>query len=251
MDAMREIVTLAAAATWRTPVIAWQGLRAKRSVVRLPQAEGDFGTVGDASDPNCLRLVVLGDSLAGGVGVDNHLDTLAGGVATRLATREGRSVQWVVAARTGFTAAQVMTLIDDAVLAQADVVVVSVGANDAKNMHTARRWRDELTALLNAVCAAAERAEIVLLPVPMLQMCPALPGARAQTLGMRAAQFDAIADDVVAGSGRVRRIMRFEPSGDGLFAADGFHPSAAFHAIYAEQIDAALSTTDGDSPARR
>ncbi|KNA91232.1 GDSL-like Lipase/Acylhydrolase [Mycobacteroides abscessus subsp. abscessus] len=251
MDAMREIVTLAAAATWRTPVIAWQGLRAKRSVVRLPQAEGDFGTVGDASDPNCLRLVVLGDSLAGGVGVDNHLDTLAGGVATRLATRECRSVQWVVAARTGFTAAQVMTLIDDAVLAQADVVVVSVGANDAKNMHTARRWRDELTALLNAVCAAAERAEIVLLPVPMLQMCPALPGALAQTLGMRAAQFDAIADDVVAGSGRVRRIMRFEPSGDGLFAADGFHPSAAFHAIYAEQIDAALSTTDGDSPARR
>ncbi|MFF0710319.1 MULTISPECIES: SGNH/GDSL hydrolase family protein [Gordonia] len=248
---MREIVTLAAAATWRTPVIAWQGLRAKRSVVRLPQAEGDFGTVGDASDPSCLRLVVLGDSLAGGVGVEHHLDTLAGGVATRLAAREERPVQWVVAARTGFTAAQVMTLIDDAVLAQADVVVVSVGANDAKNMHTARRWRDELTALLNAVCAASERAEIVLLPVPMLQMCPALPGALAQTLGTRAAQFDAIADDVVAGSGRVRRIMRFEPSGDGLFAADGFHPSAAFHAIYAEQIDAALTASDGDAPTRR
>ncbi|GAC50341.1 hypothetical protein GOACH_23_00510 [Gordonia aichiensis NBRC 108223] len=248
---MREIVTLAGVATWRTPVIAWQGLRAQRGVARLPQADGDVGTVGDPSDPSCLRLVVLGDSLAGGVGVGHHLDTLAGGVATRLAAGRHVPVQWLVAARTGFTAGQALTLIDDAALAHADVVIISVGANDVKNMHTARRWRDDLTALLAAVCAESSRAEIVLLPVPMLQMCPALPGALARVLGARAAAFDEVADGVVARFPRVRRFTRFAPPGDDLFAADGFHPSAAFHAIYAEQICAALKPPrDGSSTLR-
>lgn len=235
-----EIVTLAAAASWRTPVVLWQGLRARRVVIRLPQAAGDHGVIAEPASGRRTRVVVLGDSLAGGVGVTHHETTLAGGVATRIARRTGGPVAWQVLARTGYTAREAISLIDADVLGAADVVVVSVGANDTKNMHSAARWRTDLTALLDEVSAAAPSARVVLLPVPILQMCPALPPALARVLGSRAAHFDAIADDVSAAYPAVYRFDRFVPPGDDLFAADGFHPSATFHAIYADQIESAL-----------
>ncbi|MGW5521030.1 SGNH/GDSL hydrolase family protein [Gordonia sp. NPDC003950] len=239
---MPRIVTLATAARWRTPTALWQGLRAQRIVLRLPQADGDDGVItGDTGD-GTTRLLVIGDSLAGGVGVAHHHHTLAGGVAGRLAERLGGEVHWHVRARTGYTAGEVITLIDPDLLANADVVIVSVGANDTKNMHTPRRWRTELTALLAEITSgAAQSARIVLLPVPMLQMCPALPRTLATVLGARAAHFDDIASQVSAGFPGIGRFARFVPPGGAdLFAADGFHPSESFHAIYAEQIDAVL-----------
>ncbi|MGW0038818.1 SGNH/GDSL hydrolase family protein [Gordonia sp. NPDC003376] len=240
---MQRIVALTGAATWRTPVALVQGLRARKTVVRLPQAVGDHDVIGDDRDGRVTRLVVLGDSLAGGVGVDHHRDTLAGGVARRLAARVDGPVEWHVYAQTGFTAREAITLIDPEALSAADVVVVSVGANDAKNMVRSQQWRIDLTTLMDAVVdGAADAAQIVLLPVPILDMCPALPGTLAAALGRRAARFDAVADEVAARNGRIRRFDRFIPPGDDLFAADGFHPSESFHGIYAGLIDSVLTT---------
>lgn len=245
---MPRIVTLAVAARWRTPTVLWQGVRAQRTVVRLPQADGELGVAApDASGP-LTRILVIGDSLAGGVGVPHHAQTLAGGLATRVADRRGGPVQWQVQARTGYTAGEIITLIEPDALRRADAVIVSAGANDAKNMHSARRWRTELTTLLGQVSAhTRDTTPIVLLPVPILQMCPALPPTLAHVLGSRTAQFDDIADQVASGHPRVRRFARFIPAADDLFAADGFHPAESFHAIYAEQIDRLLHNPEPGS----
>lgn len=233
---MQRILTLAEAASWRAPVALWQGLQARRTVLRLPQADGETGFI-DGDGPES-RVLVIGDSLAGGVGVGHHSETLAGGVARRLAERTGGPVHWQVRAQTGFTAREVISLVDPAEVSAADVVVLSVGANDAKNMHRPQQWRADLGELLATVTAgAADATPVVLLPVPILSMCPALPGVLGGVLGRRAEQFDAIATEVAADYPLIRRFERFVPPGGvDLFAEDGFHPSAAFHAVYTEQI---------------
>jgi len=223
------------AAIWLgLPVLLTQGLRVRRETLRLPDADGLTGAAGEGAP---LNLVVLGDSVAAGVGVDHHRDTLAGHLARRLASSRTRAVTWQVVALTGATAGDVLGLAREyAALASADVVVVSVGVNDTKNLHPDRRWRAELTALLDHVLAAAPTADVVLVGVPPMEAFPALPRPLATLMGARARRMDAIGRAVAAGRPRVRRIELTLEQGEGLFAADGFHPSAVVHERLADQI---------------
>lgn len=223
------------AAIWLgLPVLLTQGLRVRRETVRLPDADGLTGVAGEGEP---LNLVVLGDSVAAGVGVEHHRDTLAGHLARRLATTRSRAVAWQVVALTGATAGDVLTLARQyAELAAADVVVVSVGVNDTKNLHPDRRWRAELAALLDHVLSVSPTAEVVLIGVPPMEAFPALPRPLATLMGARARRVDAIGRAVAAERSRVRRIELTLEQGEGLFAADGFHPSSLVHERLAEQI---------------
>jgi lysophospholipase L1-like esterase len=228
------------AAIWLgLPVLLTQGLRVRRDTLRLPDADGLTGTLGEGEP---LNLVVLGDSVAAGVGVEHHRETLAGHLASRLATSRSRAVAWQVVALTGATAGDVLGLARQyAALAAADVVVVSVGVNDSKNLHPDRRWRAELTSLLDHVLAVAPSAEVVLIGLPPMETFPALPRALATLMGARARRVDAIGRAVAAARPRVRRIELAMEREEGLFAADGFHPSAVVHERLAEQISAVLA----------
>lgn len=216
-----------------SPVLVTQGLRVRRRTLRLPDADGRVGGSRGADD---LRLVVVGDSVAAGVGVPHHGLTVAGRLAALLAESRDRPVSWDVLARTGATAGDVLAMVREApVVAGADVVVVSVGVNDTKNLHPDRRWRAELSALLDEAVAAAPDAAVVLVGVPPMEAFPALPRALAAVLGARARRLDRIGREVAAAR-RVRRLDLELTSADGLFAEDGFHPSALMHARLAAQI---------------
>jgi lysophospholipase L1-like esterase len=229
------------AAIWLgLPVLLTQGLRVRRETLRLPDADGLTGAVGEGEP---LNLVVLGDSVAAGVGVDHHRDTLAGHLSRRLADSRARAVCWHVVARTGATAGDALGLAaQSSALADADVVLVSIGVNDTKNLHPDRRWRTELAALLDHVLAVSPTVEVVLIGVPPMEAFPALPRALATLMGARARRLDAIGRAVAAERPRVRRIELTLEQGEGLFAADGFHPSAVVHERLAEQISAVLVT---------
>lgn len=67
------------------PVVVLQGRRVRRRVDRLPDAEGTSGQVGSGGD--VLRIVVVGDSVAAGVGVADHRDSMAGQIADRVHRR--------------------------------------------------------------------------------------------------------------------------------------------------------------------
>ena len=59
-------------------------------------------------------------------------------------------------------------------------------------------------------------------------------------MGARARRLDAIGRAVAARRPRVRRIELTLTQGAGLFAADGFHPSALVHERLAVEIDQLL-----------
>lgn len=217
------------------PVLVVQGRRIRRTVPRLPEATGTSGIVGDGV-VRC-RVVMVGDSVAAGQGVDRGEDTIAGRLAALLAG-DG-AARWVVHARGGLDAAQVRRRVETAGedLAAADVVVLSVGVNDLKALHPVARWRDELTALLGHLRGAAPKARVVMLGLPPLEMFPALPRPLRDVLGVRGRLLDAVARETAAsaGVGYVTLDARALDRGD-AFAADGFHPSAATHSAMAEAV---------------
>ncbi|QIX26169.1 SGNH/GDSL hydrolase family protein [Nocardioides sp. JQ2195] len=223
-------------------VLAWQGITARRTIERLPEADGLLGE--HAGSGEALHLVVLGDSVAAGVGIAHHDETLAGRLAVLLSG--DRAVRRTVVARSGLTAAGVLHLVESraADLADADVVVLSVGVNDAKGMHSLRRWRRELDVLLASVTTSAPSARVVLLGVPDMGAFVRLPRPLRSVLGLRSRSLDRVGRALVATYPQVDHLA-LDPGMAGgaadLFADDGFRPSATLHAAIARDVHALVA----------
>ncbi len=218
-------------------VPAVQGVRVMRRTERLPEADGPSGRVGPAHG-QVTRLVVVGDSVASGVGVAHHRESVAGQVAHRLAAAVDGAVEWQVVAHSGDTAEKVRALVEAAadVVAAADLVVVSVGVNDVISRHPRSRWRREYAALLDRLTELNAHAPVVVFALPPLRHFPVLPFPLNRYVGGRAAQFDTDARVVVDLRDRVSRFVMDLPPGAEWFARDGFHPSALLNAEFAVQI---------------
>lgn len=229
------------------PVVPLQGYRLSRTIERFPDADGVTGRVGTGE--RCLKVVALGDSVTAGYAVEHHRSSVAGQLAARLADRYAATVEWQACARTGATAGEALRLVSSQALADADLVFVSIGVNDLKNLHGTARFRRELATLLDAVLAAAPRARVCLLGIPPLDHFPAFPRPLADALGWRGRVFDAIGVDAVRARERAFRIEASGPLGPEMFAGDGFHPSPTLHAAFADAVMAGLSLP-AEGPAR-
>lgn len=225
------------------PVLAAQGRGVRRRTPVLPPSPVTSGRLGEDGEP--LRLVVLGDSVAAGVGVDDPRRTLPAELARRLHLRYRRPVAWEVHAASGHDAVGVRELARAHAdrLATATVVLVSVGVNDAKDLHSVGRWRRDLDALLTEVERAAPDARVLLLGIPPMEEFPALHGALAWAMGGRSRSLDRAGAQVAAAHPRVRRVaLRAEDLPDNVegFASDGFHPGPGVHGHLALKALAAL-----------
>lgn len=172
------------------PVVPVQGYRLARTLPRFADADGVTGRVG--SGARRMKVVALGDSVTAGYAVEHHRSSVAGQLAARLADRYDAAVDWQACARTGATTGQALHLVSAEALFDADLVFVSIGVNDLKNLHGRRRFRRELAALLDAVLTAAPRAQVCLLGIPPLDHFPAFPRPLADALGWRGRVFDAL-----------------------------------------------------------
>lgn len=221
------------------PLVPIQGYRLRRSIPRFADADGTTGQVG--SGTRRMTVVALGDSVTAGYALDHHRSSIAGQLAQRLAERYGATVDWRACARTGATAGEARDLVSREALADADLVFVSVGVNDLKNLHSTTRFRRELEALLDEVLAAAPRAQVCLLGIPPLQHFPAFPRPLADALGWRGRVFDAIGVQAIHARPRTFRIETTQALEPDMFAADGFHPSPTLHAAFADAVMASPS----------
>ncbi len=129
------------------------------------------------ADAEPLRLVVLGDSTAAGVGVDRPEHALPHQVAQRVADTEGRPVHVLGYGVAGARAAdlvprQLPRALEprpqehEPFIAGADVVVVVIGANDATHRTRPAAFRAALRETFEAVRASAPEARIVHAGVP-------------------------------------------------------------------------------------
>jgi len=211
------------------PVLLVQGRRVRRVTPRLPQAAGpQEGTIGAGPAP--LRLVVVGESTAMGVGVAEHAVGLAGQTARALGIAMGRPVHWRVLGRSGATARALLNeFIEPAPPLDADVVVVILGVNDTLGFSSPGRWTAALDRLLRSLRRRSRTAPVVLAAVPPMQHFPALPSPLRQVLGLRASVLDRAAIRWAAARPAVAHVPY--PSAERreipeIFCSDGFHPSA-------------------------
>jgi lysophospholipase L1-like esterase len=221
------------------PVLLVQGRRVRATTPRLPEAGGP--TAGSVPGTGrTLRVAVVGESTAAGVGARSHSEALPGFLAAEVAARTGAPVAWSVDGRTGYTADAVRRnlLAGLAARPRPDAVVVAIGVNDLLGARTLARFERDVTALVSAIRAAAGAGvPVVVSGMPPLGRFPALPWPMRAILGRRARAMDGRLRRVAARVPGVRH-RTFELPADtaAFFGADGFHPGPDGYRRWAAEI---------------
>ncbi len=118
------------------PVFYLQGIKVKRTVPILPEATGSRQGQNGAGKP--LKLLVLGDSAAAGVGVTHQRKALLGNLIDNL--KEHHQIDWQLHAQSGATTADIIFEVDNIEKQKLDVIVTSLGVNDVTSMMSATTW---------------------------------------------------------------------------------------------------------------
>lgn len=192
-----------------------------------------------------LRLVLLGDSAALGVGVERVQDTVGGQLAALLNRDGGRRVELSSVAVSGSRSADLATQVARALLGtRPDLAVILIGANDATGL---RRPREAAAHLAGAVRRLGDANVAV-----VVGTCPDLGAVRAVApplrqivgwLGRRVARAQsraasdsgALVVDLAAETGAVFRADR------GTLCHDGYHPSADGYQVWAHALYPAVA----------
>ncbi|WP_209426581.1 SGNH/GDSL hydrolase family protein [Pararhodobacter sp. SW119] len=231
-----------------SPLFLAQGLAVRHRASRLPEAEGArAGVVGDGP---VLRLLVLGDSSAAGVGVAHQDEALAGQLGRALAA--DFTVQWQLHARIGATTASTIENLRRIQPSSFDAAVVALGVNDVARQVPLARWRSRQEALTELLRARFGVRRIYLSGVPPMGRFPLLPDPLRTMLGARAEAFDA----QLAAHVRGRLYLRHLPFDSSLLdpammAEDGFHPGPAIYRHWGETVATAIRADFRPSGSRR
>ena len=211
------------------PVIVPQGLWTNLRVPTLPEPPGARqGRVGDGP---LLRLLVVGDSAAAGVGVSHQDEALLGQLVTRLADRY--SVEFDLQAKTGFTTADTLRRLERMPPAHYDVALTSLGVNDVLALTGLGTWLARQRRLRRLLREKYGVRLTLLSGLPPVHSFPALPQPLRWHLGGRATEFNhALGKEVAAESDACLVNLRFTADA-GMMASDGFHPGAPIYAEWA------------------
>jgi lysophospholipase L1-like esterase len=218
------------------PIYIWQGVGVRMRTERMAPADGPVThRVAGTGEP--VRLLVLGDSSAASVGIAHTDGGLAARLAPLVAEATGRPVEWRAAGFNSATAGQVRDFVVPNLAHEPWThVVVSIGTNDAKNFHTARRFRREFGGLLYALRAKWPQARLAWSPVVDMTLVPALPKTLGRLLEIRAALINRLGEQLCRERGAIpaTRLPILDPQAG--FASDGFHASAAGYRAWAEHM---------------
>ncbi len=238
---MRAHLGLAAALPC-APVLLWQGRRVRRDTPKLPEAEGPRdGVVGADRPGRPLRLLIVGDSSAAGVGASVQDEALAGRLVGRLAPRLARPLAWRLVARTGTTTREALALIDAGPADRFDVAVVALGVNDVTALRPVPRWLADVERVHARLHARHRVRRVLWSGLPPMHRFPALPQPLRGVMGLHARALDAALGRWCAArpSGALPRATHVPlpaMSDPALIASDGFHPGPGAYVLWAEAL---------------
>ena len=215
------------------PVLVMQGRRLRRDTPRLADAAGPWSGSLDGHDP--LRLLVLGDSTAAGVGVASQHEALPGNLARSLGAHYGRGVEWTAIGKNGATAKDLLNdFVDAATAASYDVVFLTIGANDALGIRSRAAFGRDIRTLLARLRAASPDATILMSSLPAFFRFELLPNPLRYNLYLHSRSLEAEARSIVAETPGAIMSPPPPPYTDGFFASDLFHPSAIGYRDWAD-----------------
>ncbi|MCE8006890.1 SGNH/GDSL hydrolase family protein [Aestuariivita sp.] len=218
------------------PVLVAQALQVRRRALKLPEAAGPRqGAAGSGPD---LRLLVLGDSSAAGVGARHQDEALAGQLVARLSAHH--RVTWRLEARTGATTRAALDRVARLEDARFDVAVVALGVNDVTRAVPLPVWMRQQRRLIHLLTDRFGVRRICLSGLPPMGEFPLLPHPLRWVLGRQATRFDRALSGLAADHPQVNLSSMVFDLDVSHMAEDGFHPGpevyAAWAKILADQI---------------
>ena len=228
---------------WERPIALTEALVAQHTVQLAPEPDGERrGLVSVPADhaPSSnepFTLVVVGDSLTVGCGVDNQRDGLVPDMARTLTNVVNRPVQWAAYGKLGATMRRVRFRLLPQVKEQPDLLVLCAGSNDVMARRSPKEWRADLTAAIDE--AKALCPHVVVLSSGQVYRSPALGRTlRKAILDMTDAQ-TAISKTICADK-HVRFVdMTHYDTGltdTEFWANDDFHPSKRCYRLLADGV---------------
>lgn len=214
------------------PVLWVQAWYVRRITPRLAEPPGC--RAGSSGDGTLLRLLVAGDSGAAGVGASAQDQALCGQLVYRLS--QYHTVQWCVIAANGLDSPGLLKLLELTPCSQFDVVVLSIGANDATDLCTPLKWALWQRRLAELIDVRFAPALLMHSAVPPMHACQALPQPLRWFMGHWGHQMNqSLAKQLAPHLGRT---MHWHPTSTTLsgMAVDGIHPSAEGYGVWADAL---------------
>ena len=221
-----------------TPVLALQGRRVRRTARPLPEPPGPRnGIEGDGAP---LRLLILGDSAAAGVGAGTQEQALSGRLVADLAA--SFRVEWTVVARTGATTAGTVRHLARRATQEFDVAVLSLGSNDVTSRRTIRAWLAEMDALVAMLRERFGVRQVLVSGLPPMDRFFAFPQPLRWYLGATARRFDRALALWVASREGCEHVLLDVPVDKAALAPDGLHPGPSLYAIWSDELARRIRT---------
>ena len=230
------------------PVLIAQGRSVRASALKLPEAAGERRGVAGIGRV-ALRVLIVGDSSAAGVGVGTQDEAFAGQLALALAERTGAAVGWQLVATSGHTAADAARALAGATLEKADLLVTALGVNDALGQTRPAHFLQALDEIHALAVTRAQVTHTWHCGLPPLGTFPLLPQPLRWILGRDAAHLDhALARHLAGQTTRLHLPLPEAPRSpdkddttpEGWMARDGFHPGLLGYRQWGRQVAEAL-----------
>ena len=234
-------------------VLAVQARLARRAIgprrTVPPYADGRYLPAGiDTARGTSLRLAVLGDSGAAGLGADDAASTPGAILATALAAASGRTVVLTNTAVVGARSSDLDSQVSRILAVRPHVAVILIGANDVTHLvppqrsvrllsDAVRRLREAGVEVVVGTCPDLGTVRPLATPLRQVARRMSRELAAAQALGVREAGGRPVPLAEMLG-----RLFADDP--DSFFSDDQFHPStrgyaACAQAMLPEVLDAA------------
>jgi lysophospholipase L1-like esterase len=233
---LQGVGSLAAMGAAGVALLAIEGLVAARrqyaSADHAPPVSGVFGAGSGAP----MRLLMLGDSTAAGLGVERTEETVGGRLAELIAAT-GRQVRLDSVAVAGSRTADLSTQVSRALVRSApDIAVILVGSADATHFTSLGQVAAHLAAAVRRLRSAG--AEVVVGTCPDLGAARSMAQPLRELIGWAGRRVgEASRQGAVDGGGvvidlaaRTGPVFRADP---GTLSADGYHPSADGYQLWA------------------
>lgn len=223
-------------------VLLAQGLWVKWKTPRLPEAAGPAEGFIEGTDP-VFNLIVLGESPVAGIGAPDHWQALTGQIALSLNRDRRCAVRWLAVGRSGANARVAIEELAPTLRGRkADAVVIALGVNDAIEMNSEMKWKEDIRTLVDTLRSEIGMVRIVLAGAPPLDKFPAFPNLLRNFLGRRSALLNRELAILATEMTNVIHQPMVEGMSDDHFCEDKFHPGISGYALWGEHLSRPLLT---------
>ena len=221
------------------PILGFQAQRVKRNTPRLAEPVGERqGSIGQGRP---LSILIVGDSAAAGVGVEQQSQALLGQLLNCLQCHY--QVTYQLEAKTGRTTSQLIKAIQLLPIQKVDVVITSIGVNDVTNLIPMQTWFVQQKRLYSMIQNKFNPELVIAASVPPMHLFPALPQPMAWLLGEYAKRMNQQLQKYAAQKNNMLCLdydLEKYQAMNLTMAKDGFHPSQDIYGFWAETMAAKI-----------